>query len=49
MKSTPFTEIEFTDIYPEENPEGWEEDVVRALGYTGLFDGLTEKGEKSNS
>lgn len=49
MKSTPFTEIVFTDVYPEENPERWEEEVARAMGYIGLFDGLAEDVRKSNS
>lgn len=49
MKSTPFTEIVFIDVYPEENPEGWEENVARAMGYTGLLDGLIKEAEESDS
>lgn len=40
MKSTCFSKLEFSESYPDENPEGWEEEVARAMGYIGLFDAI---------
>lgn len=33
--------IEFTEEYPEANPESALQDITRALAYAGVFDGIS--------
>ena len=43
IKLSSLSEITFEVIYPEENPQGYMEDITKTMAYVGLFDGLDMK------
>lgn len=43
IKLSSLSEISFEVIYPEENPQGYMEDITKTMAYVGLFDGLNVK------